>query len=392
MNVQAQIEEFYDVVIIGAGPVGGYLGWKFKELGHTVLIVEEHSEIGRPFQCAGLVNPGAMERVPMKNTILTPIWGARINSPNGTTVDIGSPERIRTWSVCRKKFDEGVVRLAIESGADIILNSKPTKLDIEKDYAEISINVGGDICKVRCDLVCGCDGAHSWVRRTMKMGRPKEMMIGYQVEVTGYNGSSGQLDMFTGIVEEVGKVNTFNDFTLIVECKKILEGIKIGDSISTSGICLTVTNLEGNKISFDLSEETINKSIFGKEQEITHVNLERSATLETRIGGHLVEGHVEETGICREIEKLRESTIITFEVNKNLLENIIEKGYVAIDGTSLTVNKIYDNTFQVSIIPHTLNETTFKNLKINQYVNVETDVNARYIKKYVEDIIKRKSL
>ena len=87
MNVQAQVEEFYDVVIIGAGPVGGYLGWKFKELGHTVLIVEEHSEIGRPFQCAGLVNPGAMERVPMKNTILTPIWGARINSPNGITVD-----------------------------------------------------------------------------------------------------------------------------------------------------------------------------------------------------------------------------------------------------------------------------------------------------------------
>ena len=78
--------------------------------------------------------------------------------------------------------------------------------------------------------------------------------------------------------------------------------------------------------------------------------------------------------------------------NKNLLENIIEKGYVAIDGTSLTVNKIYDKTFQVSIIPHTLKETTFKNLKINQYVNVETDVNARYIKKYVEDIIKRKSL
>ena len=133
MDIQAQIEEFYDVVIIGAGPVGGYLGWKFKELGHTVLIVEEHSEIGRPFQCAGLVNPGAMKKVPMNDTILTPIWGARINSPNGTTVDIGSPERIRTWSVCRKKFDEGVVRLAVESGADIILNSKPTKLDIEED-------------------------------------------------------------------------------------------------------------------------------------------------------------------------------------------------------------------------------------------------------------------
>ena len=198
MNVQTQVEEFYDVIIIGAGPVGGYLGWKFRELGHTVLIVEEHSEIGRPFQCAGLVNPGAMERVPMNETILTPIWGARINSPYGTTVDIGSPERIRTWSVCRKKFDEGVVRLAVESGVDIILDSKPTKLDIEHDFAEVSINVAGEIYQVRCALVCGCDGAHSWVRRTMKMGRPKEMMIGYQVEVTGYNGSSGQLDMFTG--------------------------------------------------------------------------------------------------------------------------------------------------------------------------------------------------
>ena len=198
MNVQTQVEEFYDVIIIGAGPVGGYLGWKFRELGHTVLIVEEHSEIGRPFQCAGLVNPGAMERVPMNDTILTPIWGARINSPHGTTVDIGSPERIRTWSVCRKKFDEGVVRLAVESGVDIILDSKPTKLDIEHDFAEVSINVAGEIYQVRCALVCGCDGAHSWVRRTMKMGRPKEMMIGYQVEVTGYNGSSGQLDMFTG--------------------------------------------------------------------------------------------------------------------------------------------------------------------------------------------------
>ena len=198
--------------------------------------------------------------------------------------------------------------------------------------------------------------------------------------------------MFTGIVEEVGKVNSFSNFELIIECEKIIEGIKVGDSISTSGICLTITNMEDNKISFDLSEETMSKSIFGTKQEITHVNLERSATLETRIGGHLVEGHVEDTGVCKEIEKLKESTLITFEVDNNVLENVIEKGYIAIDGTSLTVNKIIGNSFQVSIIPHTLKETTFKNLKINQYVNVETDVNARYIKKYVEDIIKRKSL
>ena len=198
MSVQSRLDEYYDVVIIGAGPVGGYLGWSMRKLGHSVLIIEEHSEIGRPFQCAGLVNPGAMERVPMEDTVLTPIWGARINSPNGTTVDIGSPERVRTWSVCRKKFDEGVVRLAVESGANIILNSKPTNIVIEDNFAELSVDVNGTIMQVRCALVCGCDGAHSWVRRQMKMGRPKEMMIGYQVEVTGYNGSEGQLDMFTG--------------------------------------------------------------------------------------------------------------------------------------------------------------------------------------------------
>tara|TARA_Y100000766_G_C18902308_1_gene604019 strand:- start:1602 stop:2192 length:591 start_codon:yes stop_codon:yes gene_type:complete len=196
--------------------------------------------------------------------------------------------------------------------------------------------------------------------------------------------------MFTGIVEEVGIVHSQNNYDLTIECNKILESSNIGDSISTSGICLTITKIENNKISFDLSEETINKTIFGKEQNISHVNLERSATLETRLGGHLVEGHVEDTGICRNIEKLKESTVVTFEVNEKIIDNIIEKGYVAVDGTSLTVNEIKENLFKVSIIPHTLKETTFQNLKINQYVNVETDVNARYIKKYVEDIIKRK--
>ena len=196
--------------------------------------------------------------------------------------------------------------------------------------------------------------------------------------------------MFTGIIEEIGKVYSLNGYELTVECNKILSNSKIGDSISTSGICLTITKIDKNKISFDLSEETISKTVFGKDQKITHVNLERSATLETRIGGHLVEGHVENIGQCREINKLNESTVVTFEVNQNIIDNIIEKGYIAIDGTSLTVNEINKKLFKVSFIPHTLKETTFKNLKINQYVNVETDVNARYIKKYVEDIIKRK--
>ena len=163
--MRAPSKEFYDVVIIGAGPIGGYLGWNLRRLGHSVLIIEEHSEIGRPFQCAGLVNPGAMARVPLEKTVLSPIWGARINSPNGITVDIGSPERIRTWSVCRKKFDEGVVTLAVESGAALWLDSSPTNISIYDDFAEVTVKSSNTEKTIKCALICGCDGAHSWVRR-----------------------------------------------------------------------------------------------------------------------------------------------------------------------------------------------------------------------------------
>ncbi len=196
--VRSTSKEFYDAIIIGAGPIGGYLAWNLRKLGHSVLIIEEHSEIGRPFQCAGLVNPSAMARVPLEKSVLSPIWGARINSPSGITVDIGSPERIRTWSVCRKKFDEGVVKLAVDSGAELILNTRPKSISKFDGFAEVTLISDNKETKIKCSLVCGCDGAHSWVRRYMRMGRPKEMMIGYQVEVTGYPNEKGKLDMFTG--------------------------------------------------------------------------------------------------------------------------------------------------------------------------------------------------
>ena len=98
------VQEF-DVVVVGAGPVGGYLSRKLNECGHSVLLLEEHNEIGRPFQCAGLVNPAAMETIGIENSILTTIWGANIHSPSGNMVTIGHPEVPRTFSVCRKIFD-----------------------------------------------------------------------------------------------------------------------------------------------------------------------------------------------------------------------------------------------------------------------------------------------
>ena len=196
--------------------------------------------------------------------------------------------------------------------------------------------------------------------------------------------------MFTGIVEEVGKIHSIKGEEISIKCKKILEGSKIGDSISVSGVCLTITIITEDSLNFQISEETRAKTTFGIEDSQSFVNLERAATYESRIGGHNVEGHVENTGICKSIKKIKDSTIVTFEADSEIINNIIVKGYVSIDGTSLTVNEIDGNLFKVSLIPHTIAETTFKNIKIGQSVNIETDVNARYIRKYVEEIMEKR--
>ena len=188
----------YDAIIVGAGPIGGYLAQKLAVDNLRVLILEEHSEIGRPFQCAGLVNPKAMASVGLLDTVLTPIWGARIYSPEGTLVEIGQKDKVRTWSVCRKLFDEAVVIQSIKSGADIWLSSKPVNMKIGDEKVEIEISTPNGIKNLTTKVICGADGAHSWVRRNLKMGRPKETMIGMQIEITGYEGKTGKLDMYTG--------------------------------------------------------------------------------------------------------------------------------------------------------------------------------------------------
>ena len=199
MPVELTMDEFdYDAIIVGAGPIGGYLAQKLAEDNLRVLILEEHSEIGRPFQCAGLVNPKAMASVGLLETVLTPIWGARIYSPEGTLVEIGQKNKVRTWSVCRKLFDEAVVIQSIKSGADIWLSSKPVNLKIGEEKVEIEISTPNGIKNLTTKVICGADGAHSWVRRKLKMGRPKETMIGMQIEVAGYEGKEGKLDMYTG--------------------------------------------------------------------------------------------------------------------------------------------------------------------------------------------------
>ena len=188
----------YDVVIVGAGPVGGHLGHILSEQGLHVLMLEEHREIGKPFQCAGLVTPSAMNRVNLHHTILSDVWGARIHSPQGRPVEIGEPSILRTHVVCRKLFDEGCVRQAIESGATLWLDSKPTDAIVEANGVVITIIREGQECMIRSKLLCGADGVHSWTRRHFRFGRPKEFMIGFQAEVSGYEGVPGRLEMFSG--------------------------------------------------------------------------------------------------------------------------------------------------------------------------------------------------
>ena len=188
----------FDVVVIGAGPIGGYLSRRFNEHGKSVLLIEEHEQIGRPFQCAGLVNPASMKTIGLENTILTTIWGANIHSPTGTRVTIGDPNIPRTFSVCRKLFDESVVMQSIATGTELLLSSKPYSATIYDEFVQVGIYGPNGEETIHCKLLCGADGAHSWVRRSFRMGNPSEMMIGFQIEVTGYNGDVGMLDMYTG--------------------------------------------------------------------------------------------------------------------------------------------------------------------------------------------------
>ncbi len=188
----------YDVVIVGAGPIGGRSAELLAETGLSVLMLEEHTEIGRPFQCAGLVTPSAMKVVEAYDTVLEEVDGALIHGPSGTLVPVGTEGVLRTYVVCRKRFDQFVVQKGMEAGAHMWLNSSPIDATIENEGATIVVKKDGTEVTVRCKLIIGADGAHSWTRRYFKMGRPKELMIGFQTEVVGYQGRERWLEMYSG--------------------------------------------------------------------------------------------------------------------------------------------------------------------------------------------------
>ncbi len=188
----------WDVVIVGAGPVGGHTADLLAKRGHRVLLLEEHNEIGRPFQCAGLVTPNAMHQVGLYETILEEIDGALIHGPSGTLVPVGTGGTVRTYVVCRKLFDEAVVKQSMESGATLWLNSKPKQAEVHSEGVLLTVVNDSKEVKISTKLLIGCDGAHSWTRRYFRMGRPKELMVGFQTEVVGYQYRKRWLEMYSG--------------------------------------------------------------------------------------------------------------------------------------------------------------------------------------------------
>ncbi len=202
--------------------------------------------------------------------------------------------------------------------------------------------------------------------------------------------------MFTGIVEELGTVKRItrgNDKQRItLSCKKILEDIHLGDSIAVNGVCLTVVDFDKEGFSADVMNETFMRSSLGSLSVGSPVDLERAMSADGRFGGHIVSGHIDGTGTIQNIRKDGNAIWLEIIAGEKILDFVVEKGSIAIDGISLTVAEVNAKSFKVSIIPHTLKETVLGSKKRGDIVNLENDVIGKYIKKFIDKSNESKGL
>lgn len=197
--------------------------------------------------------------------------------------------------------------------------------------------------------------------------------------------------MFTGIIEGLGTVKGVRSSgqgkRISIDADFSLDQTNVGDSIAVDGACLTAVVIHGNRFDVDVSPETVSKTTLGSIKIGSRVNLERAMQLNARVDGHLVSGHIDGLGVVGQKKEADNAIVIDFGVSEDLLRYMISKGSVAIDGISLTINRIVDKGFEVSIIPHTAKLTTIGLKKTGDSVNIETDM----IGKYVEHFITRKT-
>lgn len=202
--------------------------------------------------------------------------------------------------------------------------------------------------------------------------------------------------MFTGIIKEIGTIaaqrNESGKRVVTIKVALLPDDVGIGDSIAVEGVCLTVINYTQTSFSVEAVEETIKRSTIGDWQIGTSVNIEYSLRLSDRMGGHIVQGHVDEIGIIKDIHSLEGSTLYSIGISEELVLFCIEKGSITIDGISLTIAGIRDTVVTISIIPHTAANTTLGKKQGGAKVNVEVDLIGKYVRRFLEGHTKKSGI
>ena len=187
--------------------------------------------------------------------------------------------------------------------------------------------------------------------------------------------------MFTGLIEELGVISSISQTDIWIESSIVMDDLGVKDSISVNGACLTVVNIEENLFKVNVVPETLRRTDLGDLSVGDKVNLERSTQLGGRLGGHIVQGHVDGTAQITAYVKEGSAWLIDFEISKNLSRYIVEKGFVCVDGASLTVVNCDENTFTIALLPYTLDNTVLRYKGVGNSVNIETDIIGKYIEK-----------
>ena len=187
--------------------------------------------------------------------------------------------------------------------------------------------------------------------------------------------------MFTGIIEEVGALERLAGGEIAIRAKKVLEDVALGDSIAVNGICLTVTHFDAAHFTADVMPETVRRTSLAELKRGSRVNLERALTLRSRLGGHIVSGHIDGVGTIAAMKEEGNAILLTVRAGADILRYIVEKGSVALDGISLTVARVSAADFTVSLIPHTREITNLREKRSGSRLNIETDILGKYVEK-----------
>ncbi|MBA7712914.1 Riboflavin synthase [subsurface metagenome] len=187
--------------------------------------------------------------------------------------------------------------------------------------------------------------------------------------------------MFTGIVEEIGKVSSAQPGSLVITASKVLQGVELGGSMAVNGVCLTVTNFDSNSFSVDIMTETLGRTNLGLLGVGDEVNLERPLTPEKQLGGHFVQGHIDDTGRVTSVTWDSTAVLIRVEAPPQAMRYIVKKGFIAVDGVSLTIVDYDAGSFLVSIVDFTRKHTTLGSKQVGDLVNLEVDIIAKYLER-----------